>query len=619
MNDESSTTTLADLRRDLDQAIESKDAALARALMAELWFTYPGPASAPIIQSGFQTLNSIEKGVAINPQKISVLRSFSVEPVIPILKAAAQLNHVELEVTVGEFNTYAQDIFSPKSVAYAPNMDAVILAVQTRDIAPDLWHGQTVDRSRVKAVIGEYEELINAFRLQSDAYLIIHNLEQPAWAADGILDSSSGQFQRRAISEINAGLEDLAAKFNGVYILDYDAMVSRHGRASWSDESRWLTMRLPMAMENLRHLADEWLKFLVPISGRIAKALIVDLDNTLWGGVLGEDGIDGIQLDGEYPGAAYQAVQRALLDLARRGIILGICSKNDEQDALKVLKSHPGMLLKPDDFAVFKINWQDKATNIREIAAELNIGTDAIAFLDDNPAERLWIRQSLPEVNVIELTDDPLNFADSLRAIPGFERIGVSSEDRERNRHYAQQRQRNELKGSVTSLEEFYLSLDMKLDVFTVDTVNVQRVAQLTQKTNQFNLTTRRYSETDISRMIDDPAHMIFAAKVTDRFGDSGIISVAIVQTEGSKARLDTFLMSCRVIGRTLETAILAIIAKKLEETGVTKLVGQFIPTQKNAPAKDFLVDHGFDEEKNGDLAIEIPMPSLRVPDWIST
>ena len=620
MNDQGRTITLANIRTHIKQALDAKDAFLARALMAELWAAYPGPASAPLILSGFQALEDLGNDVEANPLNICMLRSFAVEPCVPVLKAAALLNNIKLNVTLGEFNTYSQDILSPESPAYAPNMDCVILGVQTRDIAPDLWIGQDLHKSeRVADVIGSFESLINTFRSYSDAYLLIHNLQQPAWAGAGILDVASAQSQRDTIRQINTGLVTAAAKHKGVHVLDYDALVAQYGRANWSDESRWLTIRLPVAMENLHHLSDEWLKYLVPMSGRISKALVVDLDNTLWGGVLGEDGADGIQLDGEYPGAAYQAVQQALLDLSWRGVILAVCSKNDEADALKVIESQPGMLVGPDSFSVLKINWQDKVTNIKAIADELNIGTDAIAFLDDNAAERLWVRQSLPEVCVIELGDDPMTFADALRRTPVFERLGLSSEDKQRSRQYAEQRQRNDLHGSVASLEDFYRSIDMHLDVFSVTPVDIARVSQLTQKTNQFNLTTRRYSEADISRFLDDPSFDVFAAKVTDRFGDSGIIAVAIVETKDKTAHLDTFLMSCRVIGKTIETGILSIIADRLKARGVTTLVGHFVASAKNYPASSFLADHGFKENKAQGWQIELLEVSLQVPDWIKT
>lgn len=609
--------TLSDIRQNINQAIADNDAALAKALMAELWASFPGPATAPLILSGFEALNALGSFKGSKSLDVSILRSFSVEPIVPILKAAGQLEHINLNLTIGEFNTYAQEIISPDSLAYSPETDVVLLAVQTRDIAPDLWHGKNCDRSMIEQVIADYAGFIKAFRSRSDAYLVIHNFEQPAWPALGLLDAQSRDSQRNAISEINAALIQIASEYNGIFILDYDSLVSRHGRETWCDEGRWLTMRLPVAMENLHHMANEWLRFLAPLSGRMAKALIVDLDNTLWGGVLGEDGLEGIRLDGEYPGAAYQAVQRAVLDLADRGIILGICSKNDEEGALKALRDLPGMILTPENFSIHKINWQDKASNIKAIADELNIGTDAIAFLDDNPAERLWVRQSLPEVTVIELSDDPLTYVDALRGSVVFERLSVSEEDKQRGRHYAEQRQRKNLQDTTASLEDFYASLETKLDVFPVGAGDITRVSQLSQKTNQFNLTSRRYSEADISNWADSPSHMVFAARVSDRFGDSGIISVVIVEIKNEEARLDTFLMSCRVIGRTVETAILAIVAGQLKERGVKNLLGEFIPTEKNSPAKDFLVDHGFDDKGNGEFMLNLLESSLQVPTWI--
>ena len=611
---------LLEIRKELDRATKAKDASLAWALMFELWSNFPGPASASIILTELNALKDLDEKVGAKPFNVCLLRSFTAEPIIPTFKAASSLAHIKLNVNLGQFNTYSQDILSPESLAYAPNTHCVILAVQTRDIAIDLWLGQgAIERERVKEVVNNFESLIDSFRSKSDAYLIVHNLQQPAWPSAGILDLASKDSQRDAICQINRGLISLAAKYQGVHILDYDALVARYGRANWSNESRWLSMRLPVAVENFHHLSDEWLKFIVPMSGRVAKALVVDLDNTLWGGVLGEDGADGILLDGEYPGAAYQALQQVLLDLSQRGVILAVCSKNDEAEAMKVLNSHPGMHLRPDNFSVLKINWEDKATNIRAIAQELNIGTDAIAFLDDNASERLWIRQSLPEVCVIDLSDDPMTYADTVRAAPVFERLKLSSEDKQRSRQYAELRQRKDLQARMGSLEDFYRSLNMQLDVFYATPSDVSRVAQLTQKTNQFNLTTQRYSDADISKFLDDTSFDIFASRVKDRFGDSGIISVAIVEIDGTKARLDTFLLSCRVIGKTIETAILSVIAKELEGRGIKLLISNYLATAKNSPASNFLPDHGFKENKNSMWQIELPASKLKVPEWIKT
>jgi len=336
------------------------------------------------------------------------------------------------------------------------------------------------------------------------------------------------------------------------------------------------------------------MRLLAPLTGRIAKALVVDLDNTLWGGVIGEEGFNGIQLGPEYPGAAYVMLQRAILDLHRRGVILAVCSKNNAAEAMEAIQNHPHMLLRPEHFAAFRINWQDKASNLREIAAELNIGVDSLAFLDDNPSEREWIRTQLPAVSVIDLPDDVLGYAAALRECPIFERVTLLEEDRERGRHYTEQRLRGELQQSANSLEEFYTALRMVVRIGPATDVDCARVAQLTQKTNQFNLTTRRYSEPQIRAMMEDPAWRLYALRASDRFGDSGLVGVALVRRNAVDWEIDTLLVSCRVIGRTIETALLAFLCDAARRDGAARVCGWYFPTKKNAPAKDFYSSHGF-------------------------
>jgi FkbH-like protein len=345
------------------------------------------------------------------------------------------------------------------------------------------------------------------------------------------------------------------------------------------------------------------------------------LDNTLWGGVIGEDGMAGIKLGIEYPGAAYRNVQRAMLDLYARGILLAVASKNNPTDAMQVLEQHPAMLLRPSHFAALRVNWNDKVQSLREIAAELNIGIDAVAFIDDNPAERQWVQGQLPEVTVIDLPDDPASFAAALRDCPVFERTSVSSEDRERGRYYAEQRLRTELEQTATTREDFLRSLQMEVRIELVKPETVGRVAQLTQKTNQFNLTTRRYSEQQVSEMASQDDWHVYTAQVLDRFGDNGLVGVAITHRQGDVCEVDTFLLSCRVIGRTVETSLLVTVAEQASSEGAAKLVGQFLPTKKNAPAKDFYPSHGLvcTSEEAGGSRWELDLASLQVqsPSWI--
>jgi FkbH-like protein len=369
-------------------------------------------------------------------------------------------------------------------------------------------------------------------------------------------------------------------------------------------------------------MAHEWLRFIHPLMGSVCKALVTDLDNTLWGGVVGEDGLHGLKLGLEYPGAAFQALQRALLNLYERGIILAVCSKNNLAEAMEVLEHHPGMLLRPHHFAALRINWADKAQNLREIAAELNIGLEAIAFLDDNPVERRWVQDQLPEVTVIELPDNPMGYVQALGHSPVFERLSLSAEDRQRGQYYAEQRLRTALEQDSASLEDFYRSLQLRVEISGVAPETLARVAQLTQKTNQFNLTTRRYTEQQIAEMAADPDWQVYSAWVYDRFGDNGLVGVVIVHYQGVTCEIDTFLLSCRVIGRTVETALLATIAEQACHKGAQRLLGWFLPTKKNAPAKEFYGSHGFIciLEREGGSSWEFDLVNERIaaPPWVS-
>jgi FkbH-like protein len=349
--------------------------------------------------------------------------------------------------------------------------------------------------------------------------------------------------------------------------------------------------------------------------------LAVDLDGTLWGGVIGEDGPDGVRLGSEYPGAAYRSLQRAILDLHRRGVVLAICSKNNPPEALEMIERHPSMLLRREHFAAVRINWVDKAQNLREIAAELNVGVDAVALLDDSPVEREWVRGQLPEVTVIELGGDPLGYADTLRLAPVFERISVTEEDRARGRYYAEEGRRKELERSAASLEDFYRSLELKVEVEEVGPQTLARAAQLTQKTNQFNLTTRRYTEAELGELASSPESRVYTLRAADRFGDSGIVGVAITRRENGSCEIDALLMSCRVIGRTIETAFLATIADEAGRAGAERLAGWFLPTAKNAPASGFYGSHGFERvaEDEGATRWELDLAGSTpaCPPWI--
>jgi FkbH-like protein len=442
----------------------------------------------------------------------------------------------------------------------------------------------------------------------------------------GIFDSQSETGQSGLLRKINGELRRIASESRGIYLLDYDALTARYGSEHWHEERKWLTARLPIAAGHLIHMAREWVRFLVPLSGRTAKVLVVDLDNTLWGGVIGEDGMAGIKVSPEYPGAAFQALQRALLDLSRKGILLAICSKNNLDDAMEALEKHPGMLLRAKHFAAMRINWNDKAQNLREIAHELNVGIDALAFLDDNPVECEQIRSALPEIKVIDLSlydlsKNPMAYASAVRDCAVFERLTLSAEDKQRTTMYIEQKQRESVEQNFQSKEDFFRYLEQEAELEPVTELTLARVAQLTQKTNQFNLTTRRYTEPQILEMAKNPQWHISSVKVRDRFGDHGLVGVAITRDHEDECEIDTFLLSCRVIGRTVETALLAHLAESAEQRGRKRLIGWFLPTKKNAPARDFYEQHGFERQEVNDTGslwkLDLKRSTLRSPEWI--
>jgi FkbH-like protein len=612
-----------DLRSEIDRLISAGSADLACLRLSELWRNEAGAATAAFLVNRYEKLRG---KIALFSSRVAVLRSFTVEPVVPLLRAEAFLHGIDLTVQMGDFNAYVQEILDPGSSLYRFEPDVIVVAVRTPDLAPELWQGYAdlapeAVSSTAERVTNNFSQWIRILRERSSAAVIIHSLELPARPAVGLLDSQRSTGQSAAIQQINQAMKQIATEHRGIHILDYDGLVARHGRLRWHDEQKWLTARMPIAADHLIFLAREWLRFMVPLSGRIAKVLVTDLDNTLWGGVIGEDGMPGIKLGAEYPGAAYQSLQRALLDLARRGILLAICSKNNPEEAMEALEKHPGMLLRPKDFSAVRINWNDKAQNLREIASELNVGIDSFVFLDDNPVERAQVRSALPGVMVLDLPEDPIAYAAAVRDCAVFERLALSNEDLRRTTLYAAEHQRSEAKNNFQTKEDFFRYLDQEAEVAPVSEATIARVAQLTQKTNQFNLTTRRYSEQQIAEMADPQECQVLSIKVRDRFGDHGLVGVAITRDEGETCQIDTFLLSCRVIGRTVETALLAYIARNAASRGCKRLQGWFLPTKKNSPASEFYRQHGFEIAAQNDGAslwsLNLTRGGIDSPQWI--
>jgi FkbH-like protein len=583
-------------RRNVDDLLATGRFVEARNTLVRLWEDAPTAATAAFVVSRFE---SLREHVSLLPYRVCILRSFTIEPVVPLLRAAAYIGGIALDVQVGDFNVFEQEILDPQSATHRFAPQLVIIAAQSRDVTPALYthfadQTSTSVDAEVAAASARMLGWIRGLRERSSASVLIHTLESPDVPALGLLDDRESRSQGRAFARLRDILEEEVHRDGALHVLDVDGLIAQHGRQSWRDERKWATARMPLASGSMVHLAREWLRFIHPLAGKVAKVVVCDLDNTLWGGVVGEDGVHGIHLGADYPGLAFTELQRALLDISKRGILLAICSKNNLDDAKEVFDRRSEMLLKWEHFAAKRINWEDKAQGLREIAKELNLGLDSFVFVDDNAVERQWVRAQLPDVTVLPLAENPFTYAKSLRGCPLLERLRLSDEDRERHRFYAEQTLRAELQSATGSLEDFYRSLDQEVAIDRVTTETLPRAAQLTQKTNQFNMTTIRYSEGELSALIERGDGDAFVLRARDRFGDNGIVGVAILRTAGTATEIDTLLLSCRVIGRTVETAFLSYLSSHARSTGARKLRGRYLPTKKNGPAKDVYPSHGF-------------------------
>jgi FkbH-like protein len=442
----------------------------------------------------------------------------------------------------------------------------------------------------------------------------MHNFILPRYPLLGVQEVTDSASQTGAIRRLNERLVQAAGSLPGVYVLDCERLAADVGYQHWQDSKMWYLARAAFSAPALRAVAQAQAVFVRIVMAAPRKCLVVDLDNTLWGGVIGELGVAGIQLGHTYPGNVFREFQRTLLRLYRRGVLLAINSKNNLSDVEDVFRTHPDMLLKWEHFASIQANWRPKPDNMLAIARELSIGIDSIVFVDDDAAECALMREVLPDVLTLDQTPDPLARMAALMSCAAFDKVRLTDEDRRRGELYRTQAQRDHLKNASHSVEGFLRSLEMEITIRPVDEFSLPRVVDLIQKTNQFNLTTRRYSSAELAAMLADDEHVAFSLRVADRFGDNGIVGVALVQYDGAQAHLDSFLLSCRVIGRTIETAFLAFLIDWAGARGISTLEGQFIATAKNAPAADFYARHGFTRTPGNDPATHWTLPVHNAP-----
>lgn len=558
--------------------------------------------------------------------KIALLSSFSLNGLKEILTAKGGLSGIGLQVYEGPYNQWGQEILDPSSGLYAFAPELVILFADTasllgekyfRPYAPSSGNWQEwTDRQ-----FEEFKGLVLFLQKRSNAKILLHNFEVPAYSPLGILEAKQEFGWVEAVETLNQKLRQTFKKDSQVYLLDYNAFLSRIGKQGAVDPKMLYLADMKLDLQKMPALAGEYMGMIRPLAGLSKKCLVLDLDNTLWGGVAGEDGIDGIRLGPDPEGRPFWEFQKRLAALHDRGVVLALNSRNNPEDALTILRNHPHMILKEDFFAAVRINWEDKAENLKSIAEELNLGIESFVFLDDDPANRARMRQAFPEVRVEDLPEDPALYTRMLMNLDAFQSLQLTDEDFQKGKMYAQEKKRRAVEQTAGDLTSYLRALEMEVTLENGGEKSVPRIAQLTQKTNQFNMMTRRYQEEDILGFVRDPASWVFLAAVRDQYGENGITAAVIVKKNGKAWEIDTFLMSCRIIGRRVEEVLMAHLLAEARKAGAEAVLGKFIPTEKNAPANGFYARCGFEcvEKKDGAeiwrRALEKPFTA---PDFIS-
>jgi FkbH-like protein len=521
--------------------------------------------------------------------RIALLSSTTIDFLAPILRAQCFGAGIDAEVYIGPFNQYEQEIRDPDSGLARFRPDVIAIATDWRSLG--LRDEEDSPGEAVRARCAGLESLWRESRERLGATVIQFNFEAPPFDALGHLSAALPGGRGHLLREINLALWEAAARTHGVVILDVDQIAARFGKDRWNDPVLWHTARQYPSAEAMPSLGHQLTALLRAILGLTSKCLALDLDGVLWGGVIGEDGLGGIQLGGP-AGEAFVAFQHYLQSLTRTGALLAVCSKNNHEDAVLPFRQHPEMVLRERDIAVFKANWKPKEENLRAIAAALNIGLDAMVFVDDNPAERSRVRQNLPEVEVVELPAEPAQYIAAVDRQGLFETLSITREDRQRTASIRENLERKTLESTAGGVDDYLAQLDIKVQLAPFDEINLPRIVQLINKTNQFNLTTRRRGDAEV-RALPATGAYTQAMRASDRFGDSGLTGVLIAIPEGDGLRVETWLMSCRVLGRRLEEAMFAALVRYAAENRYTHITGEYIPTAKNSQVADLYIRLG--------------------------
>jgi FkbH-like protein len=508
-------------------------------------------------------------------KKVALLSNVNIDP----LKNHLQKND-SYELYLGGYNQWQPELLNPSSGLYDFQPDFVFIYLNAEELKTD---------------ITELFSCIDVFGdNKSGIQFIISDLSFPPFRVTTYLNQN-----KNSDFEINNQLKQYAASKDNVFLFDFNRLISYHGYNLLFDDKYWYLGKIKFSNFGFKVLANELIIVLDCLLGKIKKVLILDLDNTLWGGIASEDGWQNLQISEEGVGKIYADFQRNIKLLSRNGIILALCSKNNENDAREVFEKNTNMQLQWDEFTIRLINWNQKSENILRIASTLELGTDSMVFIDDNPVERELAKQSIPELTVPEFPKDisSLNRWFIIEVIyPYFSKKSITVEDADKSNQYKRKIERDKTKLKL-NYDDFILQLHIKLTVNYADSNSCQRIAQLTQKTNQFNLSVKRYTDVEIIERTKNPAYLVYTCEYEDKFGNEGIIGCAIVHINNQTSTLDSFILSCRVLGRKVESSFLDIIINELNIIGIKTLEAYYSETSRNKMVKDFLNDFGFESK----------------------
>ncbi len=530
------------------------------------------------------------------PYRLGLIVNSTPDFIAAALTATAARHRIALECIPSGYDQAVQESLTRDSAINRSNPDGVLIALDWRALPLLPAPGEPEKAAEaVDAALEQIRLICGGIQQHTKATCIVQTLAPPPEGLFGSLDRVLPGSLRYLIDAVNAGLRNVVQSY-GAAVVDVAGLAETVGLANWHCPRQWNLAKLPFAQDYLPLYAEWVSRVLAALRGTTRRCLILDLDNTLWGGVIGDDGLGGIQIaQGDATGEAYLALQRYALSLRHRGVVLAVSSKNEDEIARSPFRQHPEMILREEHFAVFQANWNDKPSNIRAIAEELSLGLDSLVFVDDNPFEREMVRKSLPELAVPEMPEDPALYARTLAAAGYFESSVFSEEDRRRAGYYEGNSRRAILQKQTTDLKDYLASLQMEIVFQPFNVVGRARIAQLINKSNQFNLTTKRYTEEDVARMAASPEYFTLQVRLVDIFGDNGMISVVVCrQTSAFRWEIDLWLMSCRVLGRCVENMVLREILEHASRHGIRNLVGSYLPTPRNKLVEQHYSKLGF-------------------------